>query len=300
MRASKLRTVPKRLSLAVFVVGFAAVATVLLVNSRAATPVASFEAEAGTLSGDAAVVSDAGASAAQAVKFSTTTPSGTHPFPYSFTDAQFFSGVTTVAPFRIGCETRSNQSVIAHAEPAAIVNNCESGTSTINNIRLGGDLGANGDVREGYRCGGSGIMNIHNTWLESKGAGDDHADVIQCYDPNNSPTATMNISNTTIRAYNTAATAGLFVADSYSVDLHVTDSMFWGGPFGLRFHTDGRPGRLWMNNVCFYGVSSSSHSFGTAPILMNPTPPTIMEWNNVNWCTIDNGTLTVRGAIARP
>lgn len=33
---------------------------------------------------------------------------------------------------------------------------------------------------------------------------------------------------------------------------------------------------------------------------MDPYPPTIVEWNNVNWCTIDNGVLTVRGAIAKP
>ena len=51
---------------------------------------------------------------------------------------------------------------------------------------------------------------------------------IQCYDPNNSPTAVMNITNTTIRAYTTAATAGLFVADSYALDLHVTNVTLLG------------------------------------------------------------------------
>jgi hypothetical protein len=52
---------------------FAAVSTVLLVNSRAATPVASFEAEVGTRSGNATLVSDAAASAGQAVKFGSPT-----------------------------------------------------------------------------------------------------------------------------------------------------------------------------------------------------------------------------------
>jgi len=40
-------------------------------------------------------------------------------------------------------------------------------------------------------------MNISNSWLEAQGQGDDHADIIQCYDPNNSPTAEMNVSHTT-------------------------------------------------------------------------------------------------------
>jgi hypothetical protein len=53
------------------VLAFATIGTVLLVNSRAATPVASFEAEAGTRSGNATLVSDAGASGGQAVRFNT-------------------------------------------------------------------------------------------------------------------------------------------------------------------------------------------------------------------------------------
>lgn len=276
------------------------VAAIFAFTLRADTATtASFQAESGTKTG-VTTISDASAAAGSAIQFGAVTSGDTHRFPYSFTDPQFFLAVTASTPFNVGCETRSNLSVTAHQEPAAIVNNCGSGTSTINRVRLGGDLGANGNVREGYRCGGSGTMNIQNTWLEAKGAGDDHADVVQCYDPNNSPTATLNISNTTIRAYNTAATAGLFVADSYAVDIHLDNVLFWGGPFGLRVHTDGRPGKLYANNVCFYGNSASSHSFGTAPILVNPTPPTIVEWNNVNWCTIENGVLVVHGAIAKP
>jgi hypothetical protein len=57
--------------LVVFVAAFAAIGTVLIVNSRAATPVASFEAEAGTRSGNVAQVADAGASGGNAVKFGT-------------------------------------------------------------------------------------------------------------------------------------------------------------------------------------------------------------------------------------
>lgn len=299
-RIAKASLRPKHLVRLVAVGCFAVIGVVALSISHGATPTASYEAEAGTLNGGATVSSDSGASGAQAVKFNTAAAGGTHRFPYSFNDTQFFSNVTTVAPFQLSCQTRTDLSVVTYTEPAAIVNNCGSGTSTINRVRLGGDLAANGNVREGYRCTGSGTMNIQNSWLEAKGSGDDHADVLQCYDPNNSPTATLNVSNTTIRGYNTAATAGLFVADAYSVDVHLDNVLFWGGPFGLRIHTDGRPGKLYANNVCFYGNSASDHSFGTGPILMNPYPPTIVEWNNVNWCTIDNGVLTVRGAIAKP
>jgi hypothetical protein len=286
--------------LVVFLASVAGWAVVSLSLRADTSTTASFQAEAGTRSGGITQITDTNAAGGSAIQFGAVASGDDHRFPYSFTDTQFFSGVTTAAPFRIGCETRSNLSVVAHAEPASVINNCGAGTSTINRVRLGGDLGANGSVREGYRCSGSGTMNIQNSWLEAKGTGDDHADVLQCYDPNNSPTATLNISNTTIRGYNTAATAGLFVADAYAVDVHLDDVLFWGAPYGLRIHTDGRPGKLYANNVCFYGTSSSSHSFGTGPILINPYPPTIVEWNNVNWCTIENGALVIHGAIAKP
>lgn len=50
---------------------FAAIGTVLLVSSHAATLTANYEAEAGTRSGNASLVSDSGASGGSAVKFST-------------------------------------------------------------------------------------------------------------------------------------------------------------------------------------------------------------------------------------
>jgi hypothetical protein len=71
MRTIKTTKPPKHVSVGLFVIAFAAVATVLLVNSRAATPVASFETEAGTRSGKATLMSDAGASGGQAIKFGT-------------------------------------------------------------------------------------------------------------------------------------------------------------------------------------------------------------------------------------
>ena len=55
-----------------------------------------------------------------------------------------------------------------------------------------------------------------------------------------------------------------------------------------------------MKDVCFYGKSASDHSFGYSAYLMNPFPPTIVEWTNVSWCTIENGQLVKHGPVARP
>lgn len=66
----QLRHVPSRTYTIVSVLAFATVGAVLLTSSHAATPTASYEAEAGTRSGNACTASDSGASSAQAVKFS--------------------------------------------------------------------------------------------------------------------------------------------------------------------------------------------------------------------------------------
>lgn len=258
--------------------------------------------DASQSTGDANVVDDSSVTdAADSSTSDDASVTGDHPFPFSFNDAQFFADVSPHAPTKLGCgETLANASITEHQEPAAINNDCNDGTTTVRNVRLGGDLGENGDVREGYRCDGSGTMNIESSWLESKGMGDDHADVIQCYHPNNSPTAKMNIRNTTIRAYDSSATAGIFVADAYALDLTLEDVMFWGGPFGLRFHTDERPGTVSLNNVCFYGTGDNDHSFRSDPFLFNPYPPEIVEWNNVYWCTIEDGKLVKHGEIPKP
>lgn len=83
----KLRRVPSRTFAIVGVLVFAAIGTVLLVSSKAATPVASFEAEAGTRSGSATQVSDAAASGGSGVKFAAASSQTTCP-PYpQFPDA---------------------------------------------------------------------------------------------------------------------------------------------------------------------------------------------------------------------
>ncbi|TAH33654.1 hypothetical protein EYC59_04610 [Candidatus Saccharibacteria bacterium] len=64
--------VPSGIWMLAGVVVFALVGTVLLAISKAATPVASYEVESGTKSGNATTVSDSGASGSSAVKFSST------------------------------------------------------------------------------------------------------------------------------------------------------------------------------------------------------------------------------------
>ncbi|TAH34230.1 hypothetical protein EYC59_03005 [Candidatus Saccharibacteria bacterium] len=59
---------------------FAAIGTVLLVSSHAATPTTNFEAEAGTRSGNTTVITDSGASGASGVKFNAAV-SGTRTCP---------------------------------------------------------------------------------------------------------------------------------------------------------------------------------------------------------------------------
>ncbi|MCB9653371.1 MAG: hypothetical protein H6729_04465 [Deltaproteobacteria bacterium] len=229
---------------------------------------------------------------------SSPTSSDPHPFPFSFSDPDFFANMSSSAPIDLTCGSRyANLTVTQHREPAALINQCESGVTTISQVRLGGDGGVNGNIREGYRCAGGGTMNIERSWLESTGSGDDHADTIQCYDPGNTPTARLDIRNTTIRAHTASATAGIFIADAYAVDLYLTNVLFWGGPYGLRVHPDGRPGSVHLNHVCFYGEGDANNDFGYGPFIIDGT---IAEWNDVHWCTIEAGQLVVHGAIQRP
>ena len=105
----------------------------------------------------------------------------------------------------------------------------------------------------------SGTFTYQNCYLEAKGVGDDHADVIQAYAPG--ARGTIVLRNTHIRAYNQAATAGLWVADNWTGGIDIKDTIFQGGPYGLRFYSDvGGDVTLDMENVYFVGP------FGAASI----------------------------------
>lgn len=66
----KLRKTPRNIVMVIGIFVFAGIGTVLIVNSQAATPTTSFEAEAGTRTGNASILTDSGASGGSAVKFS--------------------------------------------------------------------------------------------------------------------------------------------------------------------------------------------------------------------------------------
>lgn len=160
--------------------------------------------------------------------------------------------------------------------------NCE-GSCTLSRIRV--------SSREVVRVIKNDVV-ISDSYLEATGVGDDHADVIQAYGPGNSGTLTLR--NTSIVAHNTAATAGIFVADNWKPDLvDLENVMFSGGPFGLRLHADGYSNaHLRMKDVCFVGP------FGFNRMLIDGF--IIDEWTNVNDCVIQNGQLIITKAIPRP
>lgn len=73
------RQVPLKVLIVAGILAFAGIGSLYVYNSRAAAPVASYEAEAGTASGNACTTSASGASGSQAVKFSATTCGGQSP-----------------------------------------------------------------------------------------------------------------------------------------------------------------------------------------------------------------------------
>ncbi len=212
-----------------------------------------------------------------------------HPFPFAFDDPDFFAQVTASPALAVACESLADLSITDSGSGSAVFNACDGSTSIITRVRVGG-----GSITDGYRCRGTGTMNIVDSWIESRGG-----DALQCFDPNNSPTATLNISGTTLSAL-PGTDAAVFIADAFAVDVHLTNVLIRGGGYGLRFHTDGRPGTLALQDVCFSGESDSAHSFDFLPFLLDPTRPTITTWNNVRWCTIENGQLMVHGLIPAP
>ena len=78
----------KKFQPALFVAAVAVIGTVFILASQAATPVTSFQAEAGTRSGNVTTVTDATASAGSAVKFGTVTSGGGIPVAANFPTPQ--------------------------------------------------------------------------------------------------------------------------------------------------------------------------------------------------------------------
>jgi hypothetical protein len=180
--------------------------------------------------------------------------------------------------------TLSNKSISGMSSGDASVGGL--GSFTIDTVRI--------DSREGVRVGGSGDININNSYIETTGLAGDHADGIQAYDPGGKGNITL--TNSAIVSHNNAnATAGLWVADDYGGTVTLDNVMFEGGPYGLRIAADDQPISVALKDVYFVGP------FGGGPLLFQQVnaPIHITEWDNVRSATIVNGQL-VPGALIPP
>ena len=127
--------------------------------------------------------------------------------PLSWNDP-LFNGVTNSGSVTLkNGGTLSYKSITDTGSMASVVG---QGSFTLDHVRI--------DSREGVRIGGDGDITISNSYLESTGQGNDHADTIQAYSPGS--TGNVTITNTTIVAHNTAANAGIFIADDYQWNSH--------------------------------------------------------------------------------
>lgn len=205
--------------------------------------------------------------------------------PLSFNDP-IFTNMTTSGDVTIpDGESLSNRSITGPTPSASIT---ATGAATITKCRV--------DSQEAVRVGGSGLVRIDQSWLEAEGVAGDHADVIQAYAPGS--TGTIHVTNSTLRAYNQDATAGLFVADNWTGTVRLENVVFWGGPFGLRLHSDvGGDLHVYLKDVYFVGP------FGYDPYLISGqggTAVIIHQWENVRNATIVNGALVPGAAIPPP
>lgn len=145
---------------------------------------------------------------------------------------------------------------------------------------------------------GNGRYLFDGCYLESEGAGDDHADTIQAYAGPGGGVFDLTIRNSLIRAYTTAATAGLFVADNCVGDVTCENVVFRGGPFGARLHADvGGNINIRFKDVFFVGP------FGTAPYMFldyGGGECVIEQWDNVRNATIVDGVLVPGAVISSP
>ncbi len=177
----------------------------------------------------------------------------------------------------------SYKSITADGAAASVMG---MGSFTLDHVRI--------DSAESVRLAGSGNITISNSYLEATGSGADHADVIQAYSPGG--TGNVTITNTTIVAHNTAATAGMFIADNYAGTFTLNNVVFEGGPFGLRMHGDdltgGRELSVSLTDVYFIGP------FMYDPIYLSDVK--ITHWENVRSATIVNGELVPGDLIPPP
>ncbi len=204
--------------------------------------------------------------------------------PLSWNDPSF-SGLTNSNSTEVkNGGTLSNYSSTDNGDIATVL---LDGAATLNDVRV--------NSREGVRIGGSGDINISNSYIQTTGLSGDHADGIQAYDPGGH--GNITISNTTIVSGSDNATAGLWIADQYSATVTLNNVVFEGGPYGLRIADDaGVDDYLSLNNVYFVGP------FNYGAFLLQEVNANIhiTAWNNVRYATIVNGVLVPGALIAAP
>jgi hypothetical protein len=151
------------------------------------------------------------------------------------------------------------------------------------------------DSRECVRVAGSGV-DIRNSYLESTGQDDDHADTIQAYSPGEVGSHIM-VTDSSIVAHTVAATAGLFVADGWSGTVTLNNVVFNGGPYGCRIHADaGCTVYVSLTDVFFVGP------FAWDPFLIEAAGGTLIitHWENVRNATIVDGVLVPGSILEEP
>src|SRR4051794_7125462 len=196
--------------------------------------------------------------------------------PLSWNDPMF-SGVTTSNSVWLpNGGTISNKSITDTGDTASVGG---GGSFTIDDVRI--------SSQEGVRIGGSGTVNINDSYIETTGLPGDHADGIQAYAPGGQGNVT--ITNSMIVSHNHDATAGMFVADQYYGTFTFNNVVFEGGPYGLRIGNDAGAGH--DQYVALKDVYFIQGSFEYAPFLFQSVnaPVHITEWDNVRWATIVNG-----------
>lgn len=145
-----------RVQLLVFVAIFGAVGAYFLFATKAATPTANFEAESGTRTSQATLVSDGTASGGQAVQFKAATSPGGGGFGSTTSSCTSYSGPITITQggTYTGCwqttTPGTNAVTIATSQPVTIINSTMKG-----NYRLIGNSvnGINLTVKNSYFIG---------------------------------------------------------------------------------------------------------------------------------------------------
>lgn len=203
--------------------------------------------------------------------------------PLSWNDP-IFNSVTTSASITVkNGATVSNKSITDSGDIASIVG---EGSFTLDQVRI--------NSREGVRIGGDGNIVINDSYIETTGIGSDHADGIQAYSPGSN--GNLTITNSTIVSHNTAANAGLFIADNYGGSVTLNNVVFEGGPIGLRIAADNQDVTVSLKDVYFVGP------FMYDPLLIQEVNANIhiTQWENVRYATIVNGQLVPGALISSP